>query len=259
VPRLELAGDSHLDRIHAERRARWADSRGQGRRDLTRAVLPLLTGEPAVPDDAETHLAQLRWFLRHCEGDGAALTVNHTLSRALLTEASHRFNWLVLGKQAPPENQLPEAIRLRAITDQLGGTRRRGRRLLLTTRGRDLTRADTPTLWTAVAGTLIPAEPARAAAAEIMVMLLLTDQPPAYRSPIVADILTGEGWRNHADGQPLTTDDTGWLTGELFGRLDFLHLTERHTLTHRSPLTATGRAAAISALRHRAHAPRNHP
>ena len=99
MPRLELAGDSHLDRIHAERRARWADSRGQGRRDLTRAVLPLLTGEPAVPDDAETHLAQLRWFLRHCEGDGAALTVNHTLSRALLTEASHRFNWLVLGKQ----------------------------------------------------------------------------------------------------------------------------------------------------------------
>lgn len=89
-------------------------------------------------------------------------------------------------------------------------------------------------------------------------MLLLTAQPPAYRSPIVADILTGEGWRNHADEQPLTPDGTGWLTGELFGRLDFLHLTERHTLTHRAPLTATGRAAATSALRHRAHAPRNH-
>ena len=90
-------------------------------------------------------------------------------------------------------------------------------------------------------------------------MLLLTGQPPAYRSPIVADILTGEGWRNHDDGQPLTPDGTGWLTGELFGRLEFLRLTERHHLSHRSPLTPTGRAAATTALRRRAHAPRNHP
>ena len=39
VPRLDLGGDSYLDRIHTERRIRWADSRGPGRRDLTHAVL----------------------------------------------------------------------------------------------------------------------------------------------------------------------------------------------------------------------------
>lgn len=144
VPRLDLGGDSYLDRIHTERRTRWAASRGPGRRELTHAVLPLLTEEPPVPADAENRLAQLRWFLQQCTGDGAALTVNHTLSRALLTEASHRFDWLILGKQAPPENQLPEAFRLRAVVDQLGGTRRRGRRLLLTARGRQLLVADTP-------------------------------------------------------------------------------------------------------------------
>ena len=44
-------------------------------------------------------------------------------------------------------------------------------------------------------GTLIPTDPAEAGAAEITLMLLLTDQPPAYGSPVVADILTGEGWR----------------------------------------------------------------
>ena len=42
VGRLELGGDSYLDRIHAERRGRWADSRGPGRAALTQAVAPLL-------------------------------------------------------------------------------------------------------------------------------------------------------------------------------------------------------------------------
>ena len=214
VSRLELGGDSYLDRIHTERRDRWAESRGPGRAALTQAVLPLLTDPPAVPVDAEDHLAQIRWFLAAFDGDGAPLTVNHTLGRALLTEACHRFDWLILGKQAPPENQLPEAHRLRSILTQLGATRRRGRRLLLTTRGQQLLKADTPTLWDAVTGTLIPTEPAQAGAAEILLMLLVTDQAPAYGSPVIADILTGEGWRTE-DGGPLTADGTGWLTGDV--------------------------------------------
>lgn len=257
VPRLELHGGTYLDRIHAERRDRWAHSRGPARTALTRQVLPMLVDDPPVPDDADDHLAQIRWFLNQCDGDGAPLTVNHTLSRALLTEASHRFNWLVLGKQAPPENQLPEAHHLRGIADQLGATRRRGRRLLLTTRGRQLLDADTPTLWAAVTAALIPSEPAEAAAAEIMLMLLVTGPPPRYDSPAVADALTGEGWA--ADAGPLTRDGTGWLTGPLFGRLDFLGLQGKPTLTGRSPLTPAGHAAALNALRHRAHAPRQRP
>jgi hypothetical protein len=224
---------------------------------LTEKLLPLLDVDQQEPDDAEQHLTQIRWFLAQCDGDGAQLTVNHTLSRALLTEACHRFNWLILGKQAPPENQLPEAHHLRGIADQLGATRRRGRRLLLTTRGRQLLDADTPTLWAAVTAALIPTEPAEAAAAEIMLMLLVTGPPPRYDSPTVADALTGEGWTT--DAGPLTRDRTGWLTGPLFGRLDFLGLQDKPTLTGRSPLTPAGHAAALNALRHRAHAPRQHP
>ena len=89
-------------------------------------------------------------------------------------------------------------------------------------------------------------------------MLLLTDQPPSYGSPVVADILTGEGWRTQ-DGGPLTAGGTGWMTGEVHGRLDFLHLTDKPNLTTRSALTPTGRAAAITALRQHAHQPRNRP
>lgn len=256
VSRLELGGNSLLDRIHTERRTRWADSRGPRRAALTQAVLPLLTGPPEVPDDAEDHLDQVRWFLAAFAGDGAPLTVNNTLGRALLTEACHRFDWLILGKQAPPENQLPEAHRLRGILLQLGATRRRGRRLTLTTRGQQLLNADTTTLWDAVTGTLVPTDPAEGGAAETLLMLLLTDQIPTYGSPVVADILTGEGWRTE-DGDPLTARGAGWLTGEVHGRLDFLKLTEKATLTTHSALTPTGRTAAITALRHRAYEPRN--
>jgi hypothetical protein len=256
IGRLELGGDSYLDRIHAERRDRWADSRGPGRAALTQAVAPLLANPPPVPEDAEEHLTQIRWFLTAFSGDGAPLTVNNTLGRALLTEACHRFDWLILGKQAPPENQLPEAHRLRGILSQLGATRRRGRRLLLTTRGQQLLTADTPTLWDAVTDTLIPTDPAEAGAAEITLMLLLIDQPPSYGSPVIADILTSEGWRTQ-DGGPLTGSGTGWLTGEVHGRLDFLHLTDRPHLATRPALTPTGRAAAITALRHHAQQPRN--
>ena len=87
-------------------------------------------------------------------------------------------------------------------------------------------------------------------------MLLLIDQPPSYGSPVIADILTSEGWRTQ-DGGPLTGSGTGWLTGEVHGRLDFLHLTDRPHLATRPALTPTGRAAAITALRHHAQQPRN--
>ena len=69
VPRLDLHGGTYLDRIHAERRDRWAHSLGPARTALTRQVLPLLVDDPPVPDDADDHLAQIRWFLDLSAGD----------------------------------------------------------------------------------------------------------------------------------------------------------------------------------------------
>ncbi len=129
-------------------------------------------------------------------GDGAALTVNNTLGRALLTEACHRFDWLILGKQAPPENQLPEAHRLRAHP------RPNSARPAAAAAGsgsppagQDLLHADTPTLWDAVTGTLIPTDPARGRSRRDHPDAAAHRPTPGYGSPVVADILTGEGWR----------------------------------------------------------------
>ena len=88
-------------------------------------------------------------------------------------------------------------------------------------------------------------------------MLLVTGQAPAYGSPVIADILTGEGWST--DDGPVTARAAWWLAGEVGGRLDFLHLVEKRNLSTATRLTPTGRVAAITALRQRAHQPRNRP
>ena len=116
---------------------------------------------------------------------------------------------------------------------------------MLTPTGRYLLHADTATLWDRVTGTLIPTDAAEAGAAEILLMLLVTGKSPAYGSPVVADILTGEGWST--EGGPVT------------GRLYFLHLVEKRNLSAETRLTPTGRVAAITALRQHAHQPRNRP
>ena len=106
-------------------------------------------------------------------------------------------------------------------------------------------------------GTLIPVDAAQAGAAEILLMLLVTGTSPAYGSPVLADILTGEGWST--DSGPVTPREAWWMAGEVNGRLNFLHLAEKRNLTTQTRLTPTGRVAAITALRRHAHQPRNRP
>jgi hypothetical protein len=123
--------------------------------------------------------------------------------------------------------------------DQLGATRRSGRRLLLTTRGRFLHDADTATLWAAVAQTLIPTEAAGAAAAEIALSLLLT---PGLRVPAVADALTGEGWRTQ-DGGPRERHRLDDRRGPRLARVPPPHRqTHRHRTSRSAPPAVSPRS-----------------
>lgn len=205
--RQDLGGDSFLDRIHTERRSRWADSRGPRRAALTAAVLPMITPTPRVPAEAEVHLAPIRWLLHHADGDGAPLTVNHLLGPALLTEGCHRLHWLTVCEQAHRKTNYPRRSGCTAFWTNSVPPAAAAAHCCSSLPAASCWPATTPALWTRVAATLFPADEAKAAAAEIMLMLMLTDAPPSRGSPTVADILTGEGWRADSS-EPLTAQGT---------------------------------------------------
>jgi hypothetical protein len=178
-PRPELQGQCWRDVIHAERMAHWVRSRNAARGSLATAIVGQLAGTIPAPatEDAEAALAPVRWLLGKATADGGVpLTQNHTLNRAVLTEACLRFDWLTTTGRPRSELDLPEAWALRSFVHELGLVRRSGRSLLLTLAGRRLVDADTGSLWNAVAPALIPRDPAEAAAAEIGLMLLVQQQ-----------------------------------------------------------------------------------
>ncbi|MCK2245416.1 MULTISPECIES: hypothetical protein [unclassified Crossiella] len=258
---VELAGGAWLDRIHTERLGSWADSRSAVRTALTGTITNQLLTPVEVPADADHHLAPVHWLLELAADGGVPLTVTGTLARAVVREGAHRFDWLPLGRQPRSESDLPEAWTLRRLATEIGAVRRRGRRLLLTPAGRRLLTAGTPALWPAVMPRLLPTPPAAAAAAEIALLLMLTGHRPGYdqRNRQIADALTGEGWRSQSTGGPIEPGQTGWLLGELARRLDLLRLTEQRRPGDAQTLTTGGAAAAYTALRHHALAPRNTP
>ncbi|WP_169951192.1 hypothetical protein [Microbispora sp. H11081] len=252
---------SRLEDIHTERMELWASSHGAARARLTKKIVPMILPPVAVPEDAEARLAPVRWLLTLAATDGGVpLTANHTLARAVVAEGCRRFDWLTLTGRPRSESDIPEAWTLRELVRQLGAVRRSKRSLVLTPEGKRLAGADTATLWPAVTAALIPSDPAECAAAEVVLMLHLSEAPTGYfdRCAAVADAMAGEGWHSPATGTPIASDAVGWLMGAIHRRLDLLGMMHRR----RGPddpgdrLTDTGRAAARAALRARALRPR---
>ncbi|MEV7969275.1 hypothetical protein AB0O34_25295 [Sphaerisporangium sp. NPDC088356] len=256
-----VSEQSRLERIHSERMESWATSRGAARARLTKMIAPRIISPAAVPENAEARLAPVRWLLTLAATDGGVpLTANHTLARAVVAEGCHRFDWLTLTGRPRSESDILEAWTLRELVRQLGAVRRSKRTLVLTPAGKRLARADTATLWSAVAAALIPSDPAEGAAAEVVLMLHLTEAPKDYfeQRAVVAEAMAGEGWNHPASGTPISVDDVGWLMGAVHRRLDLLGLLHRQRSLDDpgDRLTDAGRAAAQTALRARALRPR---
>jgi hypothetical protein len=250
-----------LECIHFERMECWARSHGATRARPTGVIAPQITSPAPVPEEAEVRLAPVRWLLTQAAADGGIpLTANHTLARAVVAEGCRRFDWLTLTGRPRSESDIPEAWTLRELLRQLGVVRRSKRSLILTPAGKHLAGADTAALWSAVTAALIPSDPAEGVAAEVTLMLYLTDGPTGYfeRCATVAEAMAGEGWHDPADGTPITADAVGRLMGAIHRRLDLLSLLHRQrSLDHHGDrLTDSGRAAAHAALRARALRPR---
>ncbi|WP_327048350.1 hypothetical protein OG320_11020 [Microbispora sp. NBC_01189] len=70
---------------------------------------------------------------------------------------------------------------------------------------------------------------AEGAAAEVVLMLHLTEAPNGYfeRRAAVAEAMAGEGWHVPAGEMPISVADGGWLIGAIHRRLDLLGLSHR--------------------------------
>jgi len=258
-PRDEVTGATWLQWMNTERLQRWADSRGRTRRKLAGALADQLTNPALAPIDAARHLAPVQWLLDHAAA-GAPLTQTGNLARAIVAEGCRRFDWLTLTGNPRSESDIVELWTLRDLAKQMSVIRRSGRTLLLSTTGKAVHAGDTDTLWQATMSCLPGPADGEAAAAEIALMLLL-DRPLNYPdlNESVAQALAEEGWRSQHTDQPITSDHTASLLGELRRRLDLLNLTATKRLGEATKLTDAGRRAAHTALRARALRPRSHP
>lgn len=256
----DTTGSSWLQWVHTERLQHFADSRGPARARLAGPLADRLVNPAPVPADAEQVLAPMRWLLDHAAA-GAALTTTGNLTRPLVAEGCRRFDWLTTTGNPRSESDIVELWTLRDWARQMGVVRRSGRRLLLSTAGKSVHGGGAAELWHATMDALCGPDDADAAAAEIALMLLLNDDNLDYRdlNTAVARALAGEGWRQRPAGQPVTRNQAATLLGSLRRRLHLLGLTVQERFGEPIRLTATGRAAAHTALRARALRPRQHP
>ncbi|WP_405644364.1 hypothetical protein [Streptomyces sp. NBC_00019] len=246
-------GHAPLDAIHSERRRAWAEAPPAARRRLRSRLANLLATAPEVHDDAAE---PLRWLLEST-GDGVALTQAGYLPRALVVEAAERYDWYLPGMVPRTEYDVTLLVELHELARTARLLAKRHRQLSLTTRGRRYL-AD-PALLQATAaqawfGDGVRAEFAEAAAAALLGGEHTLDDLTSAVHALAAEAFT------HADGSTPQPDDTRhvlwqWLRpGEALG---FLSYRDRRRST--IALTPTGRAAALTALRARAHAPRSTP
>ncbi|MGW2189949.1 hypothetical protein, partial [Streptomyces sp. NPDC001719] len=247
-----LAHDNRapLDAVHAERRRTWTGAPPAARRRLRGQLAPLLVSAPGVPAGTAE---PLRWLLESAR-DGVTLTQAGYLPRALVTEAAERYDWYLPGRLPRTEHDVTRLATLHKLARHTRLLARRHRTLSLTARGRQ--HLTNPALFQATAATAWYSDhDFTTTIAEAATEALLHGERTLDDLTDSAHTLAAEAF-TRTDGSTPAPDDTRhflwqWLRpGEALGFLT--HTDRRHsTIT----LTATGRAAALTELRRRAHAP----
>ncbi|MFI8102091.1 hypothetical protein [Streptomyces sp. NPDC086023] len=198
----------------------------------------------------------LCWLLNSV-GDGVPLTQAGYLPRALVIEAAERYDWYLPGMVPRSEHDVARLAELHELARKARLLAKRHRKLALTSRGRQHL-ADPVLLQTAAArawfGDGVTADLAEAATTALIEGERTLDELATAAHSLAAEAFT------LADGSAPGPDDIRhllwmWLRpGEALGFLRYLDR-RRSSVT----LTATGRAAALTALRLRAHAHRSTP
>lgn len=107
-------GRTPLDAIHSERRHTWAEAPPAARRRLRGPLADLLAMVPEVPDVPDDTAGPLRWLLESV-GAGVTLTQAGYLPRALVIEATERYDWYLPGMLPRTERDVARLAELHEL------------------------------------------------------------------------------------------------------------------------------------------------
>lgn len=264
TPRIELAGRTFLELVRAERLQAWLERRrSPARRRIIEPIAERLRAPILLPAGTDDPLPPLRWLLEQL-ADGQALTQTRNLNRAFVQDAASRFGWWDLELHGLPrgEDELYDLRQTRHLAQHLGLTRRSGRKLALTTKGRSLL-GDPERLWRAAAHAIVPDHPFGRATGEVALALLATVDSigRAELNTSVAEVVREEGWRDQRTHEPVDERSISRSMHETINLLRALNLLSigGEWRDRRYGLTDVGRATALEALHHAATGPRSSP
>lgn len=205
-------------------------------------------GETSDPDvDGAT--APARWLLA-MGAQGVPLTQTHALARGVVREAAARWpDWWDAELFGPPHRETDLAV-LHALHEglrRLRLLRRRGRRLLVTARGRELA-ADAEVLLAALAADLGAGDPFTDEIAGAVLEELARHEQCDHDALDAAAFarIQRVPWRG-PDGRPPSERDVGWVVGDVLRRGEAYGLIERQSdvdrprLRSQIALTSAGR------------------
>ncbi len=186
--------------VTTERVAHWIEGARHPALSEWRASVANRLLNPVAADDPAAAVVPVRWLLHLCAPpDGAALTQSGYLPRASVVEAAERFGWWDWEKPPRSEADLHPLMTLREAARRQGLVRRRGRRLLSTTRGMQM--VDDPAgLWSMVATeTEEPGEFALAVTEAVGLRLLSGRAEVHQLAADVHPVLAAQGWSSGGD------------------------------------------------------------
>ena len=198
-------------------------------------------------------LPRWRWLLGQL-ADGIPLTQAGNLSRAFVQQNAARFGW-DLSRPPYTETDLYDLHQLRCLASEHAITRRAGRVLTLTAKGRRML-DDPDHLWRFTAATLADGNSFTVFAGELFLAILADGEPVPARqvTATVAQAAAEEQFRDSRTGQPPGKHDISWAvsrTANLCRALDLL-TPGSDWPDRRYQLTPAGTATALEALRARA-------
>jgi hypothetical protein len=254
-PLADPGGQTLLTRLITERVASWITSThvSEHRRWRDQVSRHLLTPIPS-PADMESVIAPMRWLLE-CAANGTTLTQSGYLARALVVEATHRFDWWHWDKPPRSEVDVLQLSELRSVASEHRLIRRAGRRLITTAYGKRLL-ADSEQLWLKLAGTLGGQDEYGQMVAELVGLRLLASTATLDDlTASVVPILLGQGWRT--DQGPITERNVDVAISTTLAWWRVLQMLADRRIRHPASLTESGTATVLSYLRQRATGPRH--